>query len=40
MCRVEIHELHPYPESVRVPEDGSDANPENGHCSSERPATL
>ena len=24
MCRVEIHELHPYPESVRVPEDGSE----------------
>jgi SAM-dependent methyltransferase len=24
MCRVEIHELHPYPESLRVPEDGNE----------------
>lgn len=24
MCRVEIQELHPYPESLRVPEDGSE----------------
>jgi len=24
MCGAEIHELHPYPESVRVPEDGSE----------------
>jgi SAM-dependent methyltransferase len=24
MCRVEIHELHPYPQSLRVPEEGSE----------------